>query len=368
MTEGYVDDKLNTENASEGGLSDIADGGISENNGDFSDRLKTQAESENASAADGAELYDGLEVVEETSAVLNAGGGKEDGDGKNPDEASPERPVGARYATPDELTHESIFGYRPVVIYRLSEFEGPLDMLLSLIKEARINIEDIFVSDVTSQYVEIIKNTPKEELDFEYAGEFITLAAELVYLKSLRTLPKDDDDTELDEVDIEQGALINKIKEYALMKEQSEKLRKLETINRFSREPVYTEKDYRVCLTNFSLPKLVDAFARVLANYDRQELAAIPKKVVRERFSVQEQMEKLRVLLAEVKRMLFTDLFEDDYDKSDVITTFLAVLELMKYGKLTAEQDATFGDIYVNATEDTASGPVHFEENEDGEY
>lgn len=269
------------------------------------------------------------------------------------------------------ITDDSAEGFLPVsreVIYKISEFEGPLDLLLTLINDAKINIEDIFVSDVTSQYVEIIKNTPKEDLDYEYAGEFITLAAELVYLKSLRTLPKEEDDLDLDDPEIQRSALINKIKEYALLKEQSEKLKEIETINRFYRQPVYTDKDYRVSLTNFSLPKLVEAFARVLANAERMGQDIIPKKVIKDRFSVHEQMENIRHIISLYKQIDFTELFEPDFDKNDIVTTFLAVLELMKYGFLHARQDETFGTITLFAVEGKEEEDINFEENDDGKY
>ena len=130
---------------------------------------------------------------------------------------------------------------KPEIVYHLSDFDGPIPLLYELIKSAKIAIEDIFISEVTSQYVEIIRNTPKEELDFDYAGEFITMAAELVYLKSIRTLPKDDEEITEDDPEYERQLLINKIKEYALLVEQSEKLREIETINRFYRAPVFTD-------------------------------------------------------------------------------------------------------------------------------
>lgn len=191
----------------------------------------------------------------------------------------------------------------------MSDFDGPIPLLYELIKSAKIAIEDIFISEVTSQYVEIIRNTPKEELDFDYAGEFITMAAELVYLKSIRTLPKEDEEITEDDPEYERQLLINKIKEYALLVEQSDKLREIETINRFYRAPVFTDKDYRVALVNFSLPKLVDAFARVLANAAIHEQEVIPKKVVKDRFSVHEQMENIRLMISVRKQMKFTDLF-----------------------------------------------------------
>ncbi len=256
---------------------------------------------------------------------------------------------------------------KPEIVYHLEDFEGPIDLLLTLIKAAKIAIEDIFISDVTSQYVEIIKNTPKEELDFDYAGEFITMAAELVYLKSVRTLPREDEEFDDDEPD-ERQLLINKIKEYALLREKSQKLQELETTNRFYRSPVFTDKDYRVALVNFSLPKLVAAYAQVLANAERRGQEIIPKKVMKDRFSVHDQMEHIRQIIAVEKEMQFTDLFEPDYDKSDIVTTFLAVLELLKYGRLRAKQDEVFGKITIYAVEGTEDAPIEFEENDDGKY
>lgn len=262
-------------------------------------------------------------------------------------------------------TDAEFFTVHSTVVYHISDFDGPIDLLLELVKSAKIRIEDIFISEVTKQYVEIIKATPREELDYEYAGEFITFAAELVYLKSLRTLPKEDEDEDDGVID-EREAFINKIKEYALLKEQAEKMRDMETINRFVREPVYSDKDYRVCLTNFSLPKLVEAFARVLANSERAVRDAIPKKVVKDRFSVHEQMTHIRELINYHGSFDFEFLFEPDFDRGDIVITFLAVLELMKYGIIKAEQEEAFGKIIlykVEGNEETA-----IQESADGEY
>ena len=262
-------------------------------------------------------------------------------------------------------TDAEFFTVHSTVVYHISDFDGPIDLLLELVKSAKIRIEDIFISEVTKQYVEIIKATPREELDYEYAGEFITFAAELVYLKSLRTLPKEDEDEDDGVID-EREAFINKIKEYALLKEQAEKMRDMETINRFVREPVYSDKDYRVCLTNFSLPKLVEAFARVLANSERAVRDAIPKKVVKDRFSVHEQMTHIRELIYYHGSFNFEFLFEPDFDRGDIVITFLAVLELMKYGIIKAEQEEAFGKIIlykVEGNEETA-----IQESADGEY
>ncbi len=257
---------------------------------------------------------------------------------------------------------------KPKIVYKLSDYEGPIELLYELIKAAKIPIEDIFISDITSQYVQIIKDTPKEELDYDYAGDFISMAAELIYLKSVRTLPKDEEEDGGEDGEDEHQQLINKIKQYALIREKSEKLRDIETINRFYRPPTYTDKDYRVALVNFSLPKLVEAFAKVLANADKREQEVIPKKVMKDRFSVHEQMQHISMMIAVRREMKFTDLFEPDYDKSDIVTTFLAVLELLKYGRLRAVQEEVFGDINIFAIDGMEDLPIDFEEGDDGKY
>ncbi len=277
----------------------------------------------------------------------------------------PENKTQVILPTENPATDAEFFAVHSTVVYHISEFDGPIDLLLELVKSAKIRIEDIFISEVTKQYVEIIKATPREELDYEYAGEFITFAAELVYLKSLRTLPKDDED-DADEIIDERTAFINKIKEYAILKEQSEKMRELETINRFTREPVFTDKDYRVCLTNFSLPKLVEAFARVLANSERAVRDALPKKVVKDRFSVHEQMNHVRDLINYHGSFDFEFLFEPDFDRGDIVITFLAVLELMKYGMIKAEQEEAYGKIILYKVE--GNEDIEIEESADGEY
>ena len=258
---------------------------------------------------------------------------------------------------------------KPKIVYHITDFDGPLDLLYQQIKDAKIDIEDIFISDITSQYVQIINNAPKEELDYEYAGEFIVMAAELIYLKSLRSLPQEDDE-ELSEDDpaYERQLFINKLKQYAILKEQSEKLREIETINRFYRMPTYTDKDYRVALVNFSLPKLVEAFAKVLASAERRGQEVIPKKVVKDRFSVHDQMEYIRSVIAERLEVEFTQLFEPDYDRADIVTTFLATLELVKYGIIAVTQEENFGVIMLYALDGTADATINFEEGDDGKY
>ena len=259
------------------------------------------------------------------------------------------------------LDEKEIFNESPTIVYHIADFDGPLDMLVTMIHDQKIAIEDLFISEITSQYVEIIKNTPKEELDYDYAGDFITMAAELLYLKSIKTLPKDEEEnSEPDERDL----FILKVKEYQLMKEQAEKMRLLETTNRFYRPPEYDEKDYRVALVNFNLEKLMEAYARIVVRADVAQKEKIPKKVVREKFSVSEQIAHIESVAREKKEFTFTSLFEPDYDRNDIVTTFLAILELLSYQKLNVKQEELFGEIVLTYVEQSANVIVDFKEED----
>ncbi|MBO4695148.1 MAG: segregation/condensation protein A [Clostridia bacterium] len=259
------------------------------------------------------------------------------------------------------LAEKEIFNESPTIVYHIADFDGPLDMLVTMIHDQKIAIEDLFISEITSQYVEIIKNTPKEELDYDYAGDFITMAAELLYLKSIKTLPSDEEENaEPDERDL----FILKVKEYELMKEQAEKMRLLETTNRFYRPPEYDEKDYRVALVNFNLEKLMEAYARIVVQADVAQKEKIPKKVVREKFSVSEQIAHIESIAREKKEFTFTSLFEPDYDRNDIVTTFLAILELLSYQKLNVKQEELFGEIVLTYVENSADIIVDFKEED----
>ena len=125
--------------------------------------------------------------------------------------------------------------FESVVDYstKLDNFEGPLDLLLHLIKEAKIEIKDIFVSQVTDQYLQYIASM--DVIDVEKASEYLSMAATLVEIKSKALLPKPEEF--LDDIEDPEQALIRQIEEYKLFKETSEKLKQQENVNRFYKEP-----------------------------------------------------------------------------------------------------------------------------------
>ena len=220
------------------------------------------------------------------------------------------------------------------IIYSIGDFECPLDMILQIIHDQKINIEDIFVSSLTSKYMEALRNTPKEQLDYEYMSEFIKTAAELVHLKAraATTIP------EVEEyVDDECQDFIDRVKLYDIFKQQTPKLKEREVINRFVTKPKYSEKDYRVQLKDFDIDKLVQAYAKII------------KKL---KFSTKDKETEIRDLIVKRKYMKFSDLIQDDFDNGDIVTTFFAVLSLAKFGILETMQEQMFGEIDLIGTTD----------------
>ena len=154
------------------------------------------------------------------------------------------------------------------VVIKLSSFEGPLDLLLHLIKEAKIDIHDIFVSEITEQYLSLMSEA--NDLDVEKASEFIDMAATLLEIKSKKLLPKITTNEEVDEEDPEQK-LIRQIEEYKLFKEASEKLKVIEDVNKFYRKPDDSVGDFRYVLPDsLDLDAMIDAFTKVMQKMNQK--------------------------------------------------------------------------------------------------
>lgn len=259
----------------------------------------------------------------------------------------------------DDDIYESRKDYR----FDLSRYEGPLDLLLYLIKKNKIEIEDIFVSDITSQYLEIIRQFQAwDENEIEYAGEFITMAGELIEVKAKRLIPTEQ--VEIEAGELPGDSLIRRLQEYDMFKQMSEKLKELETINRFYREPVYTEDDYRIAIKDFDLSKMIDAYAKMMHRIDREEKLAEPKKILKERFSVSDRMNYISQNVFEKKSVKLFSLFDSDFNKLEIINTFLAMLELLKRQVITVVQSEAFLDIEINLREGIET-PVIVSEEED---
>lgn len=233
--------------------------------------------------------------------------------------------------------------------FKLDQFEGPLDLLLHLVKEAKIDIKDIFVSKITEQYL-LYMDAIREE-DIDKAGEFVDMAATLLEIKSKQLLPKPEELPEGEET--EEQKLIRRLEEYKLFKEQSEKLKAIENVDRFYKDPEPGCGDVKYVLGSLSFDGLLNAFSKLLARVQARENAVPEKKIEKERFTVAQKIAQIKDTLTCKDKVVFSDLFEDATDKIEVINTFLALLELLKHQVVRAVQNGNFEEIYIEKQENT---------------
>lgn len=240
--------------------------------------------------------------------------------------------------------------FESVVDYstKLDNFEGPLDLLLHLIKEAKIEIKDIFVSQVTEQFLEYINGV--SSLDVDKASEYLNMAATLLEIKSKSLLPKIEI---IDENEDPEQALIRQLEEYKLFKEASEKLKEKENVSRFYKEPDKTVGEIKIVYSDFNLDGLINAFSKLLMRVDdKTRKDNVLKEIPKEIFTVKDKVDQIRTVLLERKSVSFFEMFSSHYTKTELITTFQALLELLKLQYVSVEQNGVFEDITINLRDD----------------
>lgn len=238
--------------------------------------------------------------------------------------------------------------------FSLGDFEGPIALLYTLIvEEGKYQIDNFPISEITGQYMEYMKQL--DTVDMDVAADFMAMAATLLEIKSRSVLPPEVDDAYMDDQDewIEdpKEKLEFQLRLYEIFKQQSQKLRELETTNRFMREPQFTEEDAKIVIKSFNLDKLIDAYGKILFNFSDDDRRTTTKKIARDTFTVAEKIVYITTVLAEKKSVEFSKLFTSVYNKSEVIATFSALLELMKKQVAKAEQKELFGEIYITLDE-----------------
>jgi len=231
---------------------------------------------------------------------------------------------------------------------KLDIFEGPLDLLLHLIKEEELDIKDIPIARITKQYFEYLE--VMKELNLDIAGEFLVMASTLTYIKSRTLLPRPEGAGEEDEGVDPREELIRRLLEYKKYKEAAGELRERENMmtgsyaREFLSEWNQEDPDY---LKEVSIFQLLGAFREVLKNSDKPELYSITLEDI----SVTERMNEIMETLTKTPKTLFTELFDGSRSRMEIIGTFLAVLELMKQGLIRVFQEAQFGSIWVQLFE-----------------
>lgn len=226
----------------------------------------------------------------------------------------------------------------------LSNYDGPLDLLLDLVKREKINIEDIFISNITEQYLTAMEQL--DELDMEQASEFIVMAATLLEIKSRRLLPKPEEPVVAQEDDPE-TELINRLEEYKLYKEAAEKMREQEVLNMHYRAPDESVGQPRLVLKDMTTNGLMNALKKMFDKLgERQQLIRV-KKIDRDPFTVEQKKEFIKHRFTLVESCTFDELFDEDYTIGEVVTTFSALLDLVKDQEVGVKQDGIFDTITI---------------------
>ncbi len=238
-------------------------------------------------------------------------------------------------------------------------FEGPLDLLLYLIKKEEVDIYEVNLTQLASRFIEHIDTM--RLLDLDIAGEFLVMAATLMYIKSRELLPKDlQVETEgEDDGEDPRWELIRQLVEYKKFKDAAAKLQELEHRQEgiFPRLPpkLEFERDQTINKAEASIFDLVSAVSNILKRFSEKEDL---RDIFEDKWSVSEKIELLRRRIAASPRLKFSELFADATSRTEVVVTFLAMLELIRMKVLVALQSEDFGDIELGRGPQTTAGPV----------
>lgn len=228
--------------------------------------------------------------------------------------------------------------------FKINEFSGPLDLLLHLIKEAKMDIMDIEIEKITKQYMDYL--ALQEKMNLEIASEYLVLASELLEIKSKLLLPREKLEKELEEVDPREE-LVNRLLEYQAYKEITKVLHDKENL----RSEIYTKapeniKEYidenKEIKCDVTLDDLIEAFKKYLQR--KKESEPLKTKVTVNEISVSSRRYDIKKVLSLKGRVSFFELFPV-VSKEYVVATFLAILEMAKDRELIIKQDNTFDEI-----------------------
>ena len=235
---------------------------------------------------------------------------------------------------------------------KLDIFEGPLDLLLHLIKEQKMEIHDIPVSEISRQYLKYLE--VMTDLNLEVAGEYLVMAAELTRLKSKMLLPSHGEDEDGEDGTDPRAELARRLMEYQRYKSAAGDLRQLEYDRQqlFSRgSEIQVEEGEEQVIVDATVFDLFSAFKEVLNKRTFKEDYEIKITTL----SVSEHIKQLLDILNEHESITFESLFADNQSKQEVIVTFLALLELMRMALIRVQQGSQFETIrvYPNADRET---------------
>jgi segregation and condensation protein A len=228
-------------------------------------------------------------------------------------------------------------------------FEGPLDLLLYLIRKEEVDIYEVNLTHIATQFVEYVE--VMRQLDLDIAGEFLVMAATLMYIKSRELLPKDqqvEGEEEPDEED-PRWELIRQLVAYKKFKDAAAQLQLLEARQAevYPRQPgtIELEPEPRAARPEVSLFDLINAVSAMLKRVSQRE---DQRDIFEDRWTVSEKIEALVRRLKEQPRLKFSALFDDATSRIEVVVTFLALLELIRLKQVAATQSEPFSEIEIS--------------------
>lgn len=229
--------------------------------------------------------------------------------------------------------------------FKINEFEGPLDLLLHLIKENKMDIMNIEIELITEQYITYLNE--QEKMNLEIASEYLVMASELIELKSKLLLPNQKTETEEDEEVDPREELVNRLLEYQAYKEITNVLKEKEELRKeiYTKSPEniknYVEENSKLS-SDITLDDLVEAFKKYLER--KKESKPLKTKVTTNEISVSSRRLEIKSILKKKPRVSFFELFPV-LNKEYIVATFLAILEMAKNKELKITQEKNFDDI-----------------------
>lgn len=228
----------------------------------------------------------------------------------------------------------------------IPQFNGPLDLLLHLIKQSNLNIEEICIEEITKQYLLYINMM--EKMNLNIASEYLVMAAELLEIKSSSLLPKREEKIE-DDYEDPKEILINKLLAYNEYKNLANNFKELEEYRQeiYTRDPEnltkYKNADEKIDF-GVNLDDLLNAFSKIMAQKEINK--PLNTKITNKEYNIEKRCIEIKNILKKSKKVNFTDLFEIS-SKEYIIVTFLAVLSMSKNQEIQIEQEYNFNDIII---------------------
>lgn len=236
----------------------------------------------------------------------------------------------------------NVFSTDEQMTFKIENFEGPLDLLLQFVKQSKLSIDEVKLSEITEQYLVVINQL--SGIDMEQASEFIEVAATLIEIKSKSLLPKLEEQPEEEDPEY---LLKMRLKEYQMLKETTEKLKVLENTDRFYKKPEPDANKFRYVLKDMQLDMLLDAFSKLMVRVHESKKVDDVKEIQKEKFTVSQKISTIKDSLIVRKRVYFSELFSNSISRDEIVTTFMALLELLKLQEISVKQPENFADIEI---------------------